>query len=239
MILYVIGMIRKNISMYEKDLEKLERLLEKNEGNLSAVVREIIDFFDFMQRKFGSLEEAKKIERRVKGICIPNTLLIWFLKYTEGCLPDEAEAGCIEEIMAIKSMSDLADFADFGFPVAIKIDADDEQNPSEVTIQISGEQMQKEFIAKITSCFLTMNRGMVVKDIHRDAASITVKLKSRGESESEANYKMMRESLITHFGERHVMMQEILQKPWFWNSMINATTDWGDVQRHKYPKIYR
>ena len=232
-------MIRKNISLYDEDVKRIERIVEKHEGNLSAAIREIIEFTYSMQRKFGSLEEAKKVESRIKGICIPNMMLNWFFTYTNECLPDEIAIGSLEEIHALESVSDLAVIADIGFAVDIKVDADDDRNPTEATIQVSGERMHAEFVAKLAACFLAENKGLVVEDVSRRAASITVKLKSRGERESEANYKMMRESLITHFGERHVMMQEILQKPKFWNSMINATTDWGDVQRHKYPRIYR
>jgi len=61
-------LIRKNVSLYEEDLKKIAGLVEKHEGNLSAAMRDMIDFVDLMLRKFGSLEEAKKIERRIRGI---------------------------------------------------------------------------------------------------------------------------------------------------------------------------
>jgi hypothetical protein len=234
-------MIRKNISLYEEDMKKIERIVEKHEGNLSAAMREIIDLVDFMLRKFGSLEEAKKIEQRTKGVCVPNTMLNWFLTYTSECLPDEDAAGSIEEICAIESVSNLTEIADIGFPVDIKVDADDERNPSEVTIRLTGERTHTEFVAKIMACFLAENKGLAVDDVYRHATFTTMKLKREGknERESEGNYKMVRESLIKHFGERHIMMQEILNKPRFWNAMINATTEWGDMERYKYPKIYR
>jgi len=236
-------MIRKNISLYEEDLKKIEGIVEKHEGNLSAAMREIIDFVDFMLRKFGSLEKAKKIERKIKGVYLPNTMLNWFFNYTDGCLQDEATAGCIEEIYATESVYDLAKIADMGFAVAIKIDADDERNPSEVTIHLTGERTHTEFVAKILACFLAENKGLAVEDVSRHTAFTTVKMKREGEGErgrgSEGDYKKVRDSLIKHFGERHVMMQEILGKPKIWNAMINATTEWSAVQRYKYPRIYR
>jgi hypothetical protein len=76
-------MIRRNISLYEEDMKKIEGIVEKHEGNLSTAMREIIDFVDFMLRKFDSLEEAKKIGREIKGVCIPDTILNWFLTYTK------------------------------------------------------------------------------------------------------------------------------------------------------------
>ncbi|MEA2074886.1 MAG: hypothetical protein U9O85_04015 [Euryarchaeota archaeon] len=234
-------MIRRNISLYEEDMKKIEGIVEKHEGNLSAAMREIINFVDFMLRKFGSLEEAKKIELRTKGICIPNTMLNWFLTYTSECLPDEDATGGIEDIHAIESVSDLAELADMGLPVDIKVDADDDRNPSAVTIRLTGERMHTEFVAKIIACFLAENKGLAVDNVFRHTAFTTVKLKkvAVGGRGSEGDYKKVQDSLIKHFGKRHVMMQEILDKPRFWISMINATAEWSDVQRYKYPRIYR
>jgi hypothetical protein len=234
-------MIRKNISLYEEDMKKIERIVEKHEGNLSAAMREIIDFVDFMLRKFGSLEEAKKIERRTKGVCVPNAMLNWFLTYTDECLPDEDAGGSIEEICAIESVSDLGEIAGMCFSVETQVDADDDRNPSAVTIRLTGERTHTEFVAKIMACFLAENMGLAVEDVFRHTAFTTVKLKkvAAGGRGSEGDYKKVRESLIKHFGERHIMMQEILNKPQFWNAMINATAEWGDVERYKYPRIYR
>ncbi len=232
-------MIRKNISLYEEDMKKIEQITAKHEGNLSAAMREIIDFVDFMLRKFDSLEEAKKIEQRTKGVCLPRGMLNWFLIYTSGCLPDEDASGSIEEICAIESVSDLAAIAGIGLPVEIKVDADEDRNPSSVTIRLTGERTHTEFVAKVIACFLAENRGLAVEDVFRHTGFTTVKMKKEGRGERESDYKKVRDSLIKHFGERHIMMQEILNKPRFWNAMINATAEWGDVERYKYPKIYR
>jgi hypothetical protein len=232
-------MIRKNISLYDEDLKKIGGLIEKHEGNLSAAMREIIDFVDFMLWKFSSLEEAKKIEKRTRGIYIPNEMMNWFLTYTSECLLDDDAVGSLEEIHSIESVSDLAEIAGIICSVKIQVDTDDDRNPSEVTIRLTGERTHTEFVAKIMGCFLAENKGLAVEDVFRHTTFTTVKLKKYEGGKSESNYKKMRESLIKHFGGRHVMMQEVLNKPQFWNSMINATSDWGDVQRYKYPKIYR
>lgn len=231
-------MIRKNISLYEEDMKKIQGIVEKYEGNLSAAMREIIEFAYFMERRFGSLEEAKKIEKRIKGVCIPNMLLNWFLMYTEACLPDEKVLKSLEDIHAITRVSDLETIADMGFAVDIKIVADDDRNPTEATIRVSGESMHAEFIAKLTACFLAENKEMIVEDVSRLPTFITVKLKRSGEVGREDIYKVVRNNLLKHFGERHVMMQELLHKE-VWNSMITSVAEWNDVQKYKYPRLYR
>lgn len=232
-------LIRKNVSLYEHDLKKIEGLVEERGGNLSAAMRDIIDFVDFMLKKFGSLEEARKLERRVKGICIPGMLLRWFLTYTDACLPDESVMRSIEEIRVTESVAHLRSIVDIGFAVDIQVNADDDRNPTGVTLQVSGEPMQAEFVAKLAACFLAEQKGLAVEEVARMATAITVNLKRRGEWGSESGYKIVRDSLLQHFGERHVMMQDILRRPRFWNEVITSTCEWGDVQRYKYPRIYR
>lgn len=218
-------------------MKKMERIAEKYEGNFSAAMREIIEFAHFMERRFGSLEEARKIEKRIKGVCIPNPLLNWFLTFTDACLPDEKVLKSLEEVHAITGVSDLETIAEMGFAVDIKIDADDDRNPTEATIRVSGESMHAEFVAKLIACFLAENKEMVVEDVSRLLTFITVKLKRSGEGR-ETIYKVMRDSLLKHFGERHVMMQELLHKE-VWNSMITSLAEWDDLQRYKYPRLYR
>ena len=231
-------MIRKNISLYEKDLKKIECIVKKYDGNLSAAMREIIGFSDYVLRKFGSFEEAKKVEKRIKGVCLPTSMLNWLLAHSGGCLPDDDAIESLEEIQIIDSLSVLVDIASTGFAVDIDVVADDERNPSEATLVLTGEKMQARFLAKLLACFLAEHKGLVVTEVSRKAVSTSVKLKREGTMGSEVYYQLMRDRLIEHFGERHVMMQEILDKPKFWNSMVNATTEWGDVQRYKYPKLF-
>ncbi len=234
-------MIRKNISLHEEDMKKIAKIVEQQEGNLSAAIREIIDFVDFMLRKFGSLEEARKVERRAKGVCLPHGLLNWFLRYTEACLPDESAVESIEEIREIDTISDLIEVVDMGFPVELNITPEAERDPGEVEIHLTGEKMYAEFVAKVIACFLGESRGMKVEDLSRHGASITLRMRrvGVGSRDRESDYRTVRKSLLKYFGARHVMMQEILDKPRFWNDMINATADWGDVQRYKYPRLYR
>ncbi len=230
-------MIRKNISLYESDIKKIDKIVENHEGNLSAAMREIIDFVDYMLSKFGSFEEAKKIERRAKGVCLPYGILDWFLRYTDACLPDEVAVESLEEIHAVESVRDLAELVSMCFPVEVNIKADNEHNPTVAEVRVTGERMQAECVAKFIACFLAESRGMSVDSLVRHGSSLTLWMKLTGFGED--NYKDIRDSLLKYFGARHVMMQEILDKPRFWNAMINATADWSDVQRYKYPKMYR
>ena len=64
-------MIRKNISLKKDDLKKIEPIVDKHEGNLSAAIREVINFADYAINKFGDLESIKKIDGSTKGVVFP------------------------------------------------------------------------------------------------------------------------------------------------------------------------
>jgi hypothetical protein len=232
-------MIRKNISLYEKDVKKIAPLLEKNEGNLSAAVREMIEFVDFMLQKFGSLEEARRLEKRVKGVCIPRLMLNWFLTCTDACLPTEESIDSVEELIPLRALTDLEAFSAVGFNVTSSVEADDVRNPTRAAIRITGDRLQAEFVAKLAACCLAKQRSLSVEEVDRQATAITVRLKKQGEPGSEAAYTALRDSLLKHFGERHIMMQELLARPKFWNDVVTSSVEWGVLQRYRYPKLYQ
>ena len=54
--------IRKNISLNEEYLNKLEPLLKKHNGNLSSVMREIIDLAD------AAFQDPDSVKRLISGL---------------------------------------------------------------------------------------------------------------------------------------------------------------------------
>lgn len=231
-------MIRKNISLYEKDVKKLAPLLEQHEGNLSAAIREMIEFVDFMLQKFGSLEEARRVEKRLQGICIPRLMLTWFLSCTDACLPTEESVNSLAEMIPLRGVTDLPALATLGFTVAITAGADDARSPTKATVRIAGDREQAEFVAKLAACYLGKQSGLRVEESDRQATMITLRLKKLGDPESEAVYTGIRDSLLKHFGERDLMMQELRARPKFWNDVVTSSMEWSVVQRYRYPKLY-
>ena len=89
---------RKTLSLSEKDLQKLEPILKKHNGNFSAAIRELIGLGDAMISRFGSSENALRelkptkslpqelVENRY-GVILPYSLVQWGLRLLEGFLP--------------------------------------------------------------------------------------------------------------------------------------------------------
>lgn len=92
---------RKTLSLSEKDLLKLEPLLEKHNGNFSAAIRELVAVGDVLLSRFGTIENAvshlhpKKslsqelVENRF-GIVLPYSLAQWGLRLLDGFLPPKS-----------------------------------------------------------------------------------------------------------------------------------------------------
>ncbi|MCZ7398908.1 MAG: hypothetical protein O8C62_04385 [Candidatus Methanoperedens sp.] len=83
-------MLRKNVSISDAHLKMLDPLLKKHQGNLSAAMRDIIDFTGFVTENMGSLETAKDLfkeknhameqtRNRIYGVTIPLTMFRWLL----------------------------------------------------------------------------------------------------------------------------------------------------------------
>ncbi len=91
-------MLRKNVSISDKHLKLLDPLLKKHEGNLSAAMREIIDFTGFVTENIGCLESAKDLlkeknhareetRNRIYGVTISLTMFRWLLNNRKGVFP--------------------------------------------------------------------------------------------------------------------------------------------------------
>lgn len=115
-------MIRKNISIDEAHFQKLHPFLEKNKGNLSAAIREIIDLaasnFDNSEnyeRPIESQQENKKFKTKEQLIRTGEYLLInqqlikWLVKNSAGRLADEEVVNGLINPYTITTLPTLAE----------------------------------------------------------------------------------------------------------------------------------
>ncbi|PKN05916.1 MAG: hypothetical protein CVU72_07145, partial [Deltaproteobacteria bacterium HGW-Deltaproteobacteria-7] len=95
--------IRKNISLEEEYINKLEKLVEINGGNLSAAIRDAIVISDAALRRYGSVDSSisgissseKEITSREhsietgENVLLSSPIFAWMLKGTKGMLLDK------------------------------------------------------------------------------------------------------------------------------------------------------
>lgn len=227
--------IRKNIAIEKQHLIKLEPLLEKNQNNLSAAVRDAIDFADKGITQFGTLEEAtahlgknshkpSPLEGTIQSgsnVVVSSPILLWFLKYTRGILMDR---GILEEILDplnIESISELDHkmneiCQDFGWQVKVSLFSMDNLNPEAVTLMVSdGREAMREFVALHIAQFFTYKLNLDVEIMHKRATSVRIDFKK---VEVGARF----DGLEKYFGYNNLLVNELLRKPTFWQTLVKV-----------------
>ena len=121
-------LIRKNISLDDKYLKKLQPLLDANDGNLSAAVRDTIEVADTALTYHKSIDEAIKFLKETpakeelndtiqsgENIVINKTMLEWLFRYTRGRLTDEELVNELINPFEIQDMKQLEDYLNRDF----------------------------------------------------------------------------------------------------------------------------
>jgi len=203
-------MLRKNVSISDAHLKLLEPLLKKHQGNLSAAMRDIIDFTGFVTENMGSLETAKdllkeknhfseQIRNRIFGVTIPLTMFKWMLCNRKSMLPPLSEASqlfathCDVNIYDINSLNKIIseELSILNWPVTVSINSGEGQ----ISLQITGMDPEiNNFNAMLISLFLANNRTpQKISKLMVYPSSISVQLSSA------SSFEEAMQSIYTHF----------------------------------------
>jgi len=180
-------MLRKNVSISDTHLKMLDPLLKKHQGNLSAAMRDIIDFTGFVTENMGSLETAKDLfkeknhameqtRNRIYGITIPLTMFRWLLNNKKGHLPPVNEAIQLFSHQNINSYDINTlnkvineEISFLNWPITVNVGSEN----GNISIQITGIDPEINiFYAKLISMFLSNNKNpqKISKILHYPAS---------------------------------------------------------------------
>jgi len=180
-------MLRKNVSISDTHLKMLDPLLKKHQGNLSAAMRDIIDFTGFVTENMGSLETAKDLfkeknhameqtRNRIYGITIPLTMFRWLLNNKKGHLPPINEAIQLFSHQNINSYDINTlnkvineEISFLNWPITVNVGNEN----GNISIQITGIDPEINiFYAKLISMFLSNNKNpqKISKILHYPAS---------------------------------------------------------------------
>jgi hypothetical protein len=167
-------MLRKNVSISDTHLKMLDPLLKKHQGNLSAAMRDIIDFTGFVTENMGSLETAKDLfkeknhameqtRNRIYGITIPLTMFRWLLSNRKINLPPINEAIQLFSQQNINSYDINSlnkvineEISFLNWPITVNIGSEN----GHISVQITGIDPEiNSFYAKIITIFLSNNNN--------------------------------------------------------------------------------
>ena len=225
--------IRKNITLENDHLKKLELFLMKNEGNLSAAIRDSIDMAYVVLQQYGSVEKAKssitnetkKLTEREqsiesgKNVLIASPVFQWMLKWTKGIPLDHEILDELLDHLKINTISELDKQVNVmsresGWNCEVSIFCMDNIYPETATVTITGEnELYRDFLAQLVIMFLVYNKGLDIDVIHRRATSVRIDLKKlkEGEQSCAAN---------EHFGYLKDTVNEFASRKDFWKNLI-------------------
>jgi len=225
--------VRKNISLEEEHITKLDKLVEMNEGNTSAAIRDAIDISDVALKQYGSVKSAiskisssdKELTSREQSIetgenvLLSSPIFAWMLKGTKGMLMDNEILNELLDPLKIKTTSELDTLVNVlshesGWNCKVSIYCKDNTNPETATVEIMGDnELYRDFVAQLVVMFLVRNKNLDIDTAYRRATSTRIDLKSRAD-ETEP------ESATKYFGNMTDILEECVMKESFWKKLI-------------------
>ena len=219
--------------MEDEYLQKLQPFLDKNNGNLSAAIRDAIELADAALQGHGSIEDAleyftqgstKYPEIRnsliESGECILISQLSfrWLIENTDGILVDDELVSELFNPYQIKNVSDLLEYLNtrsrnLGWEIEVSINTW-EEDKTEVIVLENGDPSLRAFLAEAISIFLGHYLNLDVSFVHRKSNSLKIFLKAyRSDMEVPPGIRK-------NFGTLDYTLKEIRSKPEFWTSLV-------------------
>ncbi|MCX9085112.1 MAG: hypothetical protein OIN87_09985 [Candidatus Methanoperedens sp.] len=209
--------LRKSISLNDEYIKKIDPLIKKHNGNLSAVIREIIDFSDFANK------DPDSVKRMMMGLknrqSLTSSTLAWAIKNLAGRLPDEemihnVVGNNINSISSLeKHLNEL--MGEVYWNSSIKINSESERFPENIFFTITGNnQDMNRFLAAVVSVFVSNKYDLAITNLVNLNGSVVINMK-RGEKEE------VKKSISENFGFMDNAYIELYKKPDFWNMIIS------------------
>ena len=230
-------LIRKNISLDEKYLKKLQPLMDANGGNLSAAIRDTIELTDAALQNHETIEECigalsvpasspTKFDELIENgehLIINRTALKWLLKNSSGCLVDDELVDELINPFSVQTMPELDAYLnnlsqDFGWGIEVSIFCMDPIDPDTATITFSnGDPYLRNFFAEHVALFIADWKQMDIDDLYRRSKSIRIDFKKSTVVPDEVP-----PGIGKHFGYLDLIYDELHKKEAFWSGLVNA-----------------
>ncbi len=229
-------MIRKNISLDDDHLLKLQPFLDRHGGNLSAAVREAIELADLALAKNGTPEETVEalknegehsgtMEKLVQsGDCVllSRPVLSWLVNSCSGKLVDD---NVINELLNPYQITTLLELEKYlncrskrrGWNIKISSSSGDEVC-KECTILdfVGGQRELRELLVETVCLFLARWMNLDLETVYRKSNSTTIYLKPFTRHEAQE----IPSGVLKYFGSMDRMYREIERKPDFWKTLV-------------------
>ncbi|MEA1944503.1 MAG: hypothetical protein U9N07_04100 [Euryarchaeota archaeon] len=217
--------LRKHIALEDEHLKKLEPLLEKHKGNLSAAIRDAIDLTDVALQYYGSVKDATFLiatlrEIREDQAIVPKPIFDYMLSQTKDRIIEKEVLDHVFDPSVITTISEFEEAmrnlcTGLYWDALLSINPDDDQNPSTIHAEIKGVEHDKRmFLAGIIGSYLTsFSLGITSMRSHLDMLAI--------DFERKASSDVAYNDLLKNIGSMQTTVKELNAKPEFWRSLIH------------------
>lgn len=227
--------VRKNISIDQCYVDKLKPFLEKNNGNLSAAIRDTIETASLTlagrtdeNGEKSSCKVSQNAEFRnglieeEEFLLVHHTLFEWLVKNTSGLLIDESTIYEIINPYKIKRIPDVVSYINLlneKMGWKIKVDAEYSQGPEPETASLTlsnGNPCFREIMAHSLALYLAKQMKLDVQGLFCKSNVTKVYFK-RFEF---LDFQKVPKGLEENFGCMESTFWEIQKKPEFWKNLI-------------------
>lgn len=229
--------VRKNISIDQCYIDKLKPFLDKNDGNLSAAIRDSIEIayksLDGNKNErveTGSSDALKDAESRNKMVekeeflLIHHTMLEWFINKTSGLLIEESTVYELINPNAIKKIPDFVSYVNslnYKMGWRIKVDAECTGSPEPETVILTlsnGNPCFRGVIAQSFALYLAKQMKLDIQGLF-NRSNVTKIYFKRVEF---LNYEKVPKGFEEHFGSMEGTFREIQKRPELWKNLIKT-----------------
>lgn len=203
--------VTRHISLDNDCIDKMQPYVEKNNGNFSAAVREIID----QAGKYSSLQNSSSID---------SSLFKWMLAEMDGRLAPENVLDEMLDPVLINSIRGLEKslqnrFIELEWNIDLAIKSDNDSSPYDVLIELKGAPQKIKFVACILCQYLVKNSpdqaSLGIRSISNFSDCLKIEL-------ARSNKKDAQNSLYNFFGGMDEVIKAIKTRPSFWKTVIEG-----------------
>lgn len=225
--------VRKNISLDQTYLKKLDSIILEHNGNLSAAIRDAIDITEASLKRYGSVEDAiigiNSDNKELNGIegsinsginvLLSRPIFLWMLKWVRGIPFDNEKFEDVLDPLKINSISALDKrineiSRESGWNCQVSIFCIDDINPLSATVSIASDnELYREFVAQLVVMFLANYKSLDIDVVHKRTTSVRIDMKIREKGTQPV-------AAIKYFGYLKDIMDELRPREEFWKNLI-------------------
>lgn len=229
--------VRKNISIDQSYVDKLKPFLEKNNGNLSAAIRDAIETASLaFERKMGengeqdlskfsqNAELRNKLIEEEEFLLVHHTLFEWLIKKTSGLLIDESIVYELINPYKAKKIPDIVSYLNvlndkMGWKIKVDAECSQELEPEVANLTFSnGNPCFRVIMAHSLAFYLAKQMKLDIQGLFC-RSNVTKIYFKRFEF---LDYQKVPRGLEEHFGPMDEIFREIQKKPDFWKNLIKT-----------------